>query len=171
VNIRLLASFLDCNLIWVSHIDRLISIEFELTINYLFRAHLLPSIFNLISLQKTLGNFLEVPSDDIRASRCNNACFIYARVIELIKSGSREVNRPNLEFSKIFNLDTKLSRLWFILTHLLVKSILVLTKAGWDEQEVSLCGGYDPLGIHAHINGTNWITKTWKKSLGILTNF
>jgi len=155
---RLPPSLLYGDLIGVGDVDRLVSVEFELTVNYLFGAPVLCRVLYLIGLQETLGNLLKVPSDDERASGCYNACFFQVGVVELIESGGREVDSPYFIFGQIFHLNLKLPRLWLVLAHLVVKSILIFAKAGWDQQEVGLRGGYDPLGIHAHVNGTDGIT-------------
>ena len=67
-------------------------------------------------------------------------------------------------------MDLKFLRGWLVLAHWVVEAALAFGEVGWDQEEVGLGRGDDPLGIVTHINALNRITKPRQQGLGILAN-
>ena len=142
-----LSSPLDAHIFGICDENRLVKVEFELTVNNTrlvlgsTLATELSRVLNLVRFQEALDDFFEVPGDQIWPRGRHNACLLHATHIEIIEASWREIHEPDLVLGKVLAVDLQLFGCRFILAHTIIEAVFTLTELRRQEQEVGLRGG------------------------------
>jgi hypothetical protein len=125
-------------------------------------------LLNLILVQHSSLNIIEVPCDQEITSTRNNTRF--TNIISIVELSSSEIQILNVVLYSILRSDRKLFRYWFLFSHCNFKSSFATINSCWNNKQVCLAGCKNPSSVKTHINWFNGLSKSLKQSLSLLSN-